>query len=125
MSPRLFDYVTRTAPRYPEIEAPAVIVTGDKDTIVLPRVHSLGLERDLQNRRTGLGEETSATSRTMWRPISPSPRLRNSPACRATCKRLHENWNVRSPTTATGRFIAAWVTNTLSRQMPDRPSDPI
>jgi pimeloyl-ACP methyl ester carboxylesterase len=46
---RLFDYVTRTAPRYPEIATPAVIMTGDGDTIVLPRVHSLGLERDLQD----------------------------------------------------------------------------
>ena len=46
---RLLDYVTRTAPRYPEIASPAVIVTGDSDTIVLPRIHSLGLERDLQD----------------------------------------------------------------------------
>ncbi|GAB4359890.1 MAG: alpha/beta hydrolase [Oricola sp.] len=45
----LLDYVTRTAPRYREITAPAVIVTGDGDTIVLPRVHSLGLARDLAN----------------------------------------------------------------------------
>lgn len=46
---RLFDYVTRTAPRYREIRSPAVIVTGDGDTIVLPRVHALGLQRDLQD----------------------------------------------------------------------------
>ncbi|WP_193174947.1 alpha/beta fold hydrolase [Oricola nitratireducens] len=46
---RLFDYVTRTAPLYPQIKSPAVIITGDKDTIVLPRVHSLGLKRDLEN----------------------------------------------------------------------------
>lgn len=45
----LYDYVARTAPRYREISSPAVIITGDKDTIVLPRVHSLGLERDLRD----------------------------------------------------------------------------
>jgi len=46
---RLLGYIIRTAPRYSEIESPAVIVTGDGDTIVLPRVHSLGLKRDLRN----------------------------------------------------------------------------
>ncbi|MFZ2103436.1 MAG: alpha/beta hydrolase [Oricola sp.] len=46
---RLLEYVARTAPLYPRIKTPAVIVTGDKDTIVLPRVHSLGLKRDLEN----------------------------------------------------------------------------
>lgn len=46
---RLFDYVTATAPRYREIETPSMIITGDKDTIVLPSIHSAGLARDLQN----------------------------------------------------------------------------
>ncbi|QKV20399.1 alpha/beta fold hydrolase [Oricola thermophila] len=46
---RLSEYVARTAPRYPRIKAPAVIITGDGDTIVLPRVHSMGLARDLEN----------------------------------------------------------------------------
>jgi len=45
----LYDYVTRTAPRYTEIATPSVVITGDSDTIVLPRVHSLGLQRDLQD----------------------------------------------------------------------------
>lgn len=46
---RLLDYVTRVSPLYPRIETPAVIITGGRDAIVLPRVHSLGLERDLPN----------------------------------------------------------------------------
>ncbi|WP_223476041.1 alpha/beta fold hydrolase [Oricola indica] len=46
---RLLDYVTKTAPLYSRIETPAVVITGNKDAIVLPRVHSLGLERDLPN----------------------------------------------------------------------------
>ncbi|MCI5074666.1 alpha/beta hydrolase [Oricola sp.] len=44
---RLHDYVTRTAPRYREIRTPAVIITGNCDAIVLPKVHSVGLNRDL------------------------------------------------------------------------------
>lgn len=44
---RLHDYVSRVAPLYPQIETPAVIVTGNCDAIVLPRIHSLGLNRDL------------------------------------------------------------------------------
>jgi pimeloyl-ACP methyl ester carboxylesterase len=45
----LFAYVEETAPRYAEIATPAIVITGNKDTIVLPRIHSIGLERDLQN----------------------------------------------------------------------------
>lgn len=43
----LHDYVTETAPLYDRIETPSVIITGDKDTIVLPSIHSVGLARDL------------------------------------------------------------------------------
>lgn len=46
---RLHDYVSRVSPLYREIETPAVIVTGDSDAIVLPCIHSLGLQRDLAN----------------------------------------------------------------------------
>lgn len=45
----LYDYVVQTSPRYGEIETPAVIITGNKDTIVLPSIHSVGLARDLKN----------------------------------------------------------------------------
>ncbi|WP_421857270.1 alpha/beta fold hydrolase [Oricola sp.] len=45
----LYDHVAQTAPRYSKIETPAIVITGDKDTIVLPRIHSDGLARDLQN----------------------------------------------------------------------------
>ncbi|MEM9732800.1 MAG: alpha/beta hydrolase [Pseudomonadota bacterium] len=34
--------------RYKEIKAPAVVITGDKDDIVAPEIHSLGLERDIE-----------------------------------------------------------------------------
>ncbi|MCY0096543.1 alpha/beta hydrolase [Hoeflea sp. J2-29] len=41
-------YVTRIAPRYTEITAPTVIVTGDSDAIVLAHIHSEGLARDIE-----------------------------------------------------------------------------
>ncbi len=40
-------FVTDFSPRYKEIKAPTVIVTGDKDDIVLAEIHSVGLERDI------------------------------------------------------------------------------
>ncbi|MBO3761868.1 alpha/beta hydrolase [Ciceribacter sp. L1K22] len=43
----LHDYVANFAPRYREIEAPTVIITGDSDDIVLEEIHSRGLERDI------------------------------------------------------------------------------
>lgn len=45
----LFEYVSKISPRYGEIKTPAIIITGDKDTIVLPKVHSIGLNRDIEN----------------------------------------------------------------------------
>jgi pimeloyl-ACP methyl ester carboxylesterase len=41
-------YVTRVAPRYPEIKAPTVIITGDSDSVVLAHIHSEGLARDIE-----------------------------------------------------------------------------
>ncbi|MEM5495475.1 alpha/beta hydrolase [Hoeflea sp. AS16] len=41
-------YVTRVAPRYPEIKSPTVIVTGDSDSVVLAHIHSEGLARDIE-----------------------------------------------------------------------------
>lgn len=41
-------YVTRVAPRYTEIAAPTVIVTGDSDSVVLAHIHSEGLARDIE-----------------------------------------------------------------------------
>lgn len=41
-------YVTRVAPRYPEIKIPTVIVTGDSDSVVLAHIHSEGLARDIE-----------------------------------------------------------------------------
>lgn len=40
-------YVTRVAPRYPEITASTVIITGDSDSVVLANIHSEGLARDI------------------------------------------------------------------------------
>ena len=40
-------YVTRVAPRYAEIDAPTVIITGDSDSVVLAHIHSEGLARDI------------------------------------------------------------------------------
>lgn len=36
----LLAYVTKVAPRYREIKAPTVIITGDRDAVVLPEIHS-------------------------------------------------------------------------------------
>lgn len=44
----LLDYVTRVSPRYPEIKAPTVIITGDSDDVVLADIHSRGLARDIK-----------------------------------------------------------------------------
>lgn len=35
-------------PRYEEIDAPAIILTADRDRVVSPRIHAQGLARDLQ-----------------------------------------------------------------------------
>ncbi|MEI3853068.1 MULTISPECIES: alpha/beta fold hydrolase [Ensifer] len=43
----LHAYLTATAPRYREITAQTVIITGDSDGIVLADIHSRGLARDI------------------------------------------------------------------------------
>lgn len=43
----LYDYTVRASPRYGQIKAPTVIITGDGDTVVLEEVHSKGLARDI------------------------------------------------------------------------------
>lgn len=43
----LNDNVAKLSPRYTEISAPTVIITGDSDDIVLAHIHSKGLERDI------------------------------------------------------------------------------
>lgn len=47
----LRDHVAAFAPRYGEIAMPVTLITGDKDQIVLPWVHSDGLERDIAHLR--------------------------------------------------------------------------
>jgi pimeloyl-ACP methyl ester carboxylesterase len=43
----LHTHVTHAAPRYAEISAPTVVISGDSDTIVYEELHSLGLARDI------------------------------------------------------------------------------
>jgi len=43
----LYDYVTELAPRYGEITAPTVVISGDHDTVVYSEIHSGGLVRDI------------------------------------------------------------------------------
>ena len=43
----LNSFVKDFSPRYKEIKAPTVIITGDIDDIVAPSIHSVGLERDI------------------------------------------------------------------------------
>jgi pimeloyl-ACP methyl ester carboxylesterase len=44
----LKDNVIQMQPRYREITAPTVIVTGDADSVVWPHLHSEGLKRDIE-----------------------------------------------------------------------------
>lgn len=41
----LFDYTVSMQERYSEITAPTIILTGNRDTVVLPDIHSVGLTR--------------------------------------------------------------------------------
>jgi len=43
----LYGFALANAPRYREIAAPAVVVSGDADTVVYEEIHSLGLARDI------------------------------------------------------------------------------
>lgn len=43
----LYRHVSGTAPRYREIDAPTVVVSGDSDTVVYEEIHSVGLSRDI------------------------------------------------------------------------------
>ncbi len=45
----LFDHVTATQDRYSSVTCAAVILTGDRDTVVYEHVHSVGCARDLPN----------------------------------------------------------------------------
>ncbi len=48
---RLHAHVSDLAPRYPEITAPALIVSGTRDTIVRADIHAEGLARDIAGSR--------------------------------------------------------------------------
>ncbi|HEU4986378.1 MAG TPA: alpha/beta hydrolase [Rhizobiaceae bacterium] len=43
----LYRHTVATAPRYGEIGAPTVVISGDRDTVVYEEVHSKGLARDI------------------------------------------------------------------------------
>lgn len=43
----LLGYVKRIQPRYHEIKAPTIVITGDSDDIVYEELHSRGLKRDI------------------------------------------------------------------------------
>lgn len=43
----LYGFALANAPRYREITAPTVVISGDADTVVYEEVHSLGLARDI------------------------------------------------------------------------------
>jgi pimeloyl-ACP methyl ester carboxylesterase len=47
----LYEHVREAASRYPEITAPAVVITGDCDSVVYEEIHSGGLARDLPGAR--------------------------------------------------------------------------
>jgi len=44
----LNEFVKEFSSRYGEITAPSIVLTGDKDDVVLPAIHSVGLERDVK-----------------------------------------------------------------------------
>jgi len=43
----LYRFAVANAPRYKDIAAPTVVITGDADTVVYEEIHSLGLARDI------------------------------------------------------------------------------
>lgn len=43
----LYAFALANAPRYPDISAPTVVISGDHDTVVYEELHSLGLARDI------------------------------------------------------------------------------
>jgi pimeloyl-ACP methyl ester carboxylesterase len=43
----LYRHVVKTAPRYGEIDAPAIVISGDRDSVVYEEIHSGGLARDI------------------------------------------------------------------------------
>lgn len=43
----LFPHVEKLAPRYKEISAPTVVLSGNSDTVVYEEIHSTGLARDI------------------------------------------------------------------------------
>ncbi|MBL8576622.1 MAG: alpha/beta hydrolase [Mesorhizobium sp.] len=43
----LYRFALENASRYPEIIAPAVVISGDADTVVYEEIHSIGLVRDI------------------------------------------------------------------------------
>jgi pimeloyl-ACP methyl ester carboxylesterase len=43
----LYDHAVATAPRYTEIKAPTVVISGDRDTVVAEEIHSRGMARDI------------------------------------------------------------------------------
>lgn len=55
-------FVKTMEPRYKEIKAPTVIITGDSDDIVAEEIHSVGLKRDIPNSELlwlkGVGHKT-------------------------------------------------------------------
>lgn len=45
----LFDYTASIQERYSEITTPTIILTGNRDTVVLPDIHSVGLTRSIED----------------------------------------------------------------------------
>lgn len=43
----LYDFAREAAPRYREIKAPTVVISGDRDKVVFAKIHSIGLARDI------------------------------------------------------------------------------
>ena len=54
----LHAHAVATAPRYGEISAPTVVISGDMDTVVDEQIHSIGLAPRHQGRRIGLGAQS-------------------------------------------------------------------
>lgn len=44
----LFNYLVKTWPKYKNIKAPTIIISGEKDNVVFPYIHSKGLEQHIE-----------------------------------------------------------------------------
>lgn len=117
----LYDAVVKIQPRYQEIRAKTVIITGDSDDIVYEEIHSRGLKRDIAGseliwiRHLGHKPDYIATDIA----ISAMEKIAGAPRDLQTLARDLERVIEQD------RMAAHAGQSAIPRQMPVKPSEPI